>query len=167
MRTLKLMALMSMALLVVALPRAKAAEVGIAIGVGPAHFGVAVGAPPVCAYGYYPDYPYTCAPMGYYGPEWFSGGVFIGAGPWFHPYSGFRGHYPVHDGFYAGRGFYHAPAPVIRDRGNFGRVPPAAVHPAFRNDFHGNAGSHFNGGGAHGFASRGESHGSFHGGGRR
>jgi hypothetical protein len=27
--------------------------------------------------------PYNCAPDGYYGPEWFSGGVFIGAGPWY------------------------------------------------------------------------------------
>jgi hypothetical protein len=27
---------------------------------------------------------HNCAPYGYYGPEWFTGGVFIGAGPWFH-----------------------------------------------------------------------------------
>jgi len=37
-----------------------------------------------CPYGYYDFAPYSCAPYGYYGPEWFSGGVFIGAGPWFH-----------------------------------------------------------------------------------
>src|SRR5579863_28288 len=55
---------------------------------------VYVGPPPVCAYGYYNYYPYTCAPYGYYGPSWFSGGIFIGAGPWFR------------DGFYGGRGFY-------------------------------------------------------------
>jgi len=28
--------------------------------------------------------PYNCAPSGYYGPEWFSGDVFVGAGPWIH-----------------------------------------------------------------------------------
>lgn len=137
MRTLKLIAIMSLALLFV--PRTQAAEVGIAVGVGPAHFGVAIGAPPVCRWGYYSYYPYACAPYGYYGPEWFDGGVFIGAGPWTH---GFH----ERPGFYAGRGFYHAPAPVIRDRGNFGRVPPVETHPAFRNDFRGNPGTHFNGG---------------------
>ena len=40
------------------------------------------GPPPVCPYGYYSYYPYACAPYGYYGPSWFSGGVFIGVGPW-------------------------------------------------------------------------------------
>ena len=50
-----------------------------------AHYtaGVAVGSPPICPYGYYEAPPYACAPDGYYGPEWFSGGVFIGAGPGF------------------------------------------------------------------------------------
>ncbi|MGB8113291.1 MAG: hypothetical protein WCF22_05940, partial [Candidatus Sulfotelmatobacter sp.] len=32
------------------------------------------------------------APYGYYGPDWFVGGVFIGAGPWFHGPRGFFGH---------------------------------------------------------------------------
>src|SRR5271157_1851754 len=54
---------------------------------------VYVGPPPVCPYGYYPYYPYTCAPYGYYGPSWFVGGVFIGAGPWFHGFRGWRGYY--------------------------------------------------------------------------
>ena len=53
--------------------------------------GVAVG-PPVCPYGYYEAPPYNCAPDGYYGPEWFSGGVFIGAGPWYHGADHFYGH---------------------------------------------------------------------------
>ncbi|MGA6958495.1 MAG: hypothetical protein WBY38_03755, partial [Candidatus Acidiferrales bacterium] len=60
-------------------PNAHAQRVAVGIGVGPGY----VGAAPVCAYGYYPDYPYACAPYGYYGPSWFSGGIFIGAGPWF------------------------------------------------------------------------------------
>jgi hypothetical protein len=76
--------------------------VGVGIGVGPGY----VAAAPVCSYGYYPDYPYACAPYGYYGPSWFSGGVFIGAGPWYHggwehPYGG----RPYTRGFVGGRGF--------------------------------------------------------------
>ena len=82
--------------------------VGVGIGVGP------VGAP-VCAYGYYPDYPYACAPYGYYGPSWFSGGVFIGAGPWYH--GGWGRHY--YGGGY-GRGF--AGRGVV-GRGFVGRGP--------------------------------------------
>ena len=63
-------------------------RVGVGVGVGPGY----VAGPPACAYGYYSYYPYACAPYGYYGPSWFSGGVFIGAGPWFHGPSDFRGH---------------------------------------------------------------------------
>jgi hypothetical protein len=62
------------------------AEVRVGIG-----FGGYVAGPPVCAYGYYPDYPYGCAPYGYYGPSWFANGIFIGAGPWYgwgRPYYG-------------------------------------------------------------------------------
>lgn len=51
-----------------------------------------IGAEPVCPYGYCDSAPYDCAPYGYYGPEWFSGGVFIGAGPWFHGAHDFHGH---------------------------------------------------------------------------
>lgn len=54
--------------------------------------GVDIGVPPVCPYGYYDVPPYQCAPYGYYGPEWFAGGIFIGAGPWFHGPERFMGH---------------------------------------------------------------------------
>ena len=95
------------------------ARVGVGVGVG-----VGVAGPPVCAYGYYPDYPYACAPYGYYGPSWFSGVVFIGAGPWYHgwghPYYG----RPYARGF-AGRG------PAIR-RGFEGRGPVAVNRGGFR-----------------------------------
>jgi len=54
--------------------------------------GVNIGAPPVCPYGYFDYAPYNCAPYGYYGPDWFVNGIFIGAGPWFHGPHGFFGH---------------------------------------------------------------------------
>lgn len=54
-------------------------------------FGVQIGPAPVCPYGYFDTPPYGCAPYGYYGPEWFPNGVFIGAGPWFRGPAGFRG----------------------------------------------------------------------------
>src|SRR5947209_20585696 len=68
---------------------------GIGIG-GPAYYGAA----PVCTYGYYDYYPYDCAPYGYYGPDWFVGGVFIGAGPW---YGYGHGYYGRGDGYGRGR----------------------------------------------------------------
>ena len=43
----------------------------------------AITARPDCSWGYYSYYPYACAPYGYYGPGWFYGGLFIGAGPWY------------------------------------------------------------------------------------
>src|SRR5580698_5842156 len=77
--------------------------------VAPAHapaqvsVGVDIGAAPICPYGYF-----DCAPYGYYGPDWFVGGLFIGAGPWFHGPRGFYGHvdnrYDPHYG-------YHGPVP--------------------------------------------------------
>src|SRR6201996_9312793 len=57
-----------------------------------AQVSVDVGVAPDCPYGYYDAAPYACAPAGYYGPEWFDGGVFIGTGPWFHGKEDFRGH---------------------------------------------------------------------------
>jgi hypothetical protein len=135
MRYLKYVALIGLFMVM-----AGAANAQVAVRVGP----VFVGSAPVCVYGYYGFAPYACAPYGYYGPEYFSGGVFIGAGPWFH-------------GFY-GRGFHSGP--VFRGPGPRG----------FSGGFHGNPGFHsvaprgggeFHGGGG----SRGG--GGFHGGGHR
>lgn len=70
--------------------------------------GVNIGAEPVCPYGYYDYAPYYCAPYGYYGPDWFVGGVFVGAGPWFHGPHGFAGH--VDNRFDPRRG-YRGPRP--------------------------------------------------------
>jgi hypothetical protein len=57
-----------------------------------AQVSINIGAEPGCPYGYYDYAPYACAPYGYYRSEWFVGGVFIGAGPWFHGPEGFHGH---------------------------------------------------------------------------
>ena len=90
-----------------------------------AQVSVQIGVAPDCPYGYYDYAPYSCAPYGYYGPEWFTGGVFIGAGPWYHGRGDFHGHvnnrYDPHHG-------YRGPTP---ERGEH-RVE----HP--HNDFHGN-----------------------------
>jgi hypothetical protein len=75
--------------------------------------GVDIGAAPVCPYGYYDFAPYACAPSGYYGPEWFTGGVFIGAGPWFHGPAEFHGH--VDNRFDPQRG-YKGPMPNRGER---------------------------------------------------
>ena len=66
-----------------ALPTLIAALLSISSS-APAQVSINIGAEPACPYGYYDVAPYNCAPYGYYGSEWFSGGVFIGAGPWFH-----------------------------------------------------------------------------------
>src|ERR1700691_3911646 len=70
--------------------------------------GVNIGPAPVCPYGYFDYAPYDCAPYGYYGPDWFVGGLFLGAGPWFHGPRGFYGHV---DNRYDPRNGYHGPMP--------------------------------------------------------
>jgi len=69
------------------------AQISISIG----------GPPPDCPYGYFDYAPYACAPYGYYGPEWFVDGVFIGAGPWYHGRRDFHGyvddHFDPHHGY--------------------------------------------------------------------
>ncbi|MGP8272043.1 MAG: hypothetical protein ACLQLH_18435 [Terracidiphilus sp.] len=78
-----------------------------------AQVAVDIGVAPDCPYGYYDYPPYACAPYGYYGPEWFVGGVFIGAGPWFHGPKGFHGH--VNNHFDTAHG-YKGPAPSRGDK---------------------------------------------------
>ena len=95
-------------------PSASAAGVSVGIGVAPA-----------CPYGYYEAPPYNCAPDGYYGPDWFTDGVFIGAGPWFHGPTHFYGH--VDHGFDYRKGYH-------------GGFPERGAHPVeHRNEFHGQA----------------------------
>src|SRR5579862_8141249 len=76
------------------------AQVSVGVNIGPA---------PVCPYGYFDYAPYNCAPYGYYGPDWFVDGVFVGVGPWFHGPAGFHGH--VDNRFDPHRG-YRGPLPA-------------------------------------------------------
>jgi hypothetical protein len=104
MRGIKYVLLAATAALLFALPAPGRAQVSIGIGIG---------AEPSCPYGYYDYAPYRCSPYGYYGPEWFVGGRFVGAGGWYHGQPGFYGHvnhrfdprYGYH-GAYPGRGPY-------------------------------------------------------------
>lgn len=90
-----------------------AALVGICFAASPsttqAQIAIQIGPAPVCPYGYYDYAPYTCAPWGYYGPNWFLNGVFIGAGPWYH---GRRGFYGRVDNRYDPHHGYHGPMPA-------------------------------------------------------
>ena len=81
-------------------------------------FGVQIGSEPACPYGYYDYAPYQCAPYGYYGPEWFSNGAFIGTGPWYHGHDRFRGHV---DRRYDPRFGYRGEYPNRGERGDWDR----------------------------------------------
>ena len=110
--------------------RAGAAQISVGINIGPS---------PACPYGYFDYAPYDCAPYGYYGPDWFVGGVFIGAGPWFHGPHGFYGHvdnrYDPRNGYRGplpqrgDRPFYHFQGNEARDgQGHTGQAPHEATH---------------------------------------
>ena len=115
MKTLRYLGFMTITVgLFVATPHIATAQVAVNIGLAPS-----------CPYGYYEGAPYNCAPDGYYGPEWFSGGVFIGAGNWYHGPENFYGHVDHHLDFRKG---YRGPMPA--------RGAQVAEH---RAEFHGNA----------------------------
>ena len=100
--------------------------------------GVALGTEPVCGYGYYPYYPYACAPVGYWGANYFVNGGFMGVGPWYHAHGylayrpggyrpGFRPVYP-----------YRAPVHASVGRGNRGSAGgfPGRAAVGFHGGFH-------------------------------
>jgi hypothetical protein len=95
------------------------AQVRVGIGIGFGGYGPGyVSGPPSCPYGYYPDYPYGCAPYGYYGSSYFVDGVFIGAGPWYH---GYGRRYYSRPSYYSNnysRGYYDR---GYNDRNYYGR----------------------------------------------
>jgi hypothetical protein len=78
-----------------------------------AQVAIDIGVAPQCPYGYYDTAPYGCAAYGYYGPQWFTGGVFIGAGPWFHGNANFQGR--VNNRFHPEHG-YKGPLPERGER---------------------------------------------------
>ena len=117
MKSLRLVALAFFALLCFSSTTLKA-EVQISVNIG---------VEPVCPYGYYNYAPYGCAPFGYYGPTWFTGGVFLGAGPWFHGPVGFRGYI---DRTYDPRFGYHGGFPVRGEHADWGR------HRGWERNFH-------------------------------
>lgn len=98
----------------------------------PAQVAVSIGVAPVCPYGYFSYPPYNCAPYGYYGPDWFVGGVFIGAGPWFHGPAHFWGHV---DNRWDPRNGYRGPLPER------GAQPFAHFHPNEARDGRGHVGT--------------------------
>lgn len=155
MRYLKYVGLLGVLLFTVAAARTNA-QVAVGVRVGPV--GVAVGAPPVCAYGYYSYYPYACAPYGYYGPSWFVGGAFIGAGPWYHWGWGHPG-YGYGYGYRPGWGYRPGYA-----RPGYGYGYRGAPARGFAAPGHAYAGGGYHGGGFHGGGFHG---GGFHGGGAR
>lgn len=127
------------------------AQVSIGIGIG--------GPPPVCPYGYYDYAPYSCAPMGFYGPGYFYNGIFLGVGPWYqwgyrhgwgnHRFIGPRGGRYYGDGrghHYGGRPGYHG-RPGYRGHNGHG----GGYHGGYRGD----RGSH---GGPHGGGHEHEGH---------
>ena len=99
---------------------------GIAPATTQAQVSISIGAPPSCPYGYYDYAPYTCSPSGYYGPQYFSSGVFVGVGPWFHGASDFHG--TVNNRLDPQHG-YKGPAP---------KVGESATHPVKAASFKGN-----------------------------
>lgn len=102
-----------------------------------AQVSINIGPAPVCPYGYYDVPPYNCAPYGYYGPEWFNGGVFIGAGPWFHGPAHFHGHVDNH--FDPAHG-YHGPMPQRNERPAHDMHSVPHFHGNEMRDGHGHAG---------------------------
>ena len=125
MRYLRVLALVGICLFSASFAHAQGFSFGF--GVGPSYVGPA----PECVYGYYDYYPYACAPYGYYGPEWFSDGFFIGAGPWFrggyYGWRGYRGDFGDREGGFRrgfddrGRGYYGRRDFEDRGRGYYGR----------------------------------------------
>jgi hypothetical protein len=83
MRHLKTLLLSAAAIALLTISPTEHAQISIGVNIGPQ---------PVCPYGYFDYAPYNCSPYGYYGPDWFASGLFIGAGPWFHGPRGFYGH---------------------------------------------------------------------------
>jgi hypothetical protein len=159
MRYLRYLTLLAVVTFAIAAAPKSQAQVVVGLGYGP----------PACEYGYYNYAPYACAPYGYYGPDWFSGGVFIGAGPWFRGGYGYgRGYGYGYRGGYAGYGYrggygYGGYRGGVGYGGGFHGVPQPRGYAG--GGFHGESGGGFHGGGNYGGGFHGGGGGGFHGGG--
>jgi hypothetical protein len=130
----------------------------------PAQISIGIGLAPVCPYGYFDYAPYDCAPYGYYGPDWFNGGLFIGAGPWFHGPRGFYGHvdnrYDPHNGYRGpvpergAQAFDNFHGNEARDaHGNVGQANHSAGGEHALQGYHGGGSTSHSSGGSHGGSS--------------
>jgi hypothetical protein len=86
---------------------------------------ISIGAAPNCPYGYYDYAPYNCSPYGYYGPEWFSGGGFVGAGKWYHGPENFHGQ--VNNSYDQKHG-YKGPVPKPEEKAESSKHPEKATN---------------------------------------
>ena len=102
-----------------------------------AQVSVEIGVAPQCPYGYYEAAPYGCAPYGYYGAEWFTGGVFVGAGPWFHGPATFHG--PVDNHYSPEHGYKGATPERGEKAGPEHPIPPKDFKGNEMRDGHGHA----------------------------
>ena len=149
MRCLKYVALLAVLMVPLAYSQA---QVSVGIGFGTGY----VAGPPVCSYGYYGYPPYACAPYGYYGPNWFVGGVFLGAGPWYGGYygrggwgRGYYGRVGYGRGYYGRRGWGYGRGFAAYSGRGFARGPGGGYRVSTGGGFHG-AARGFSGGGGHG-----------------
>jgi len=116
---------------------------------------VSIGQQPICSYGYYDYSPYTCAPVGFYGPGYFYNGIFLGMGPWsgWGYGHGWGGHRFTNSGGgrYTGGGGYAA------NHGNYGSA--GVVHANNNGTYHAQPSGHdYHAAPAHANAPHGESH---------
>jgi len=102
-----------------------------------AQVGTIVAVAPDCPYGYFDYAPYNCVPDGYYGQEWFTGGVFLGAGPWFQGPVGFQGNV---DNTFDPRHGYNGYMPKVGEKPAAQRRPPEQFKGNETRDGRGHAG---------------------------
>src|SRR5215472_6901991 len=107
MRYLKYAALLGI-LLFAGAGSVRAAQVRVGVGIGPVY----VGPEPVCAYGYYPYYPYACAPYAHWGPRYYGHAYYGRPGFAYRAGSAYRGA-PAHG--YVGGGYHGS----VRAEGGF------------------------------------------------
>jgi len=148
------------------------ATVGLCIALGAqkasavqVNINVQIGPEPACPYGYFDYAPYSCAPVGYYGPRWFVAGVFVGSGQWYHGPADFHGEI---NRAYDPRFGYVGPLPHRGEHCDWGRHVGWEKHfhsSEMRTEYHHDNGNHY-GQYKHEDDNRGNGHGNGHGNGK-